>query len=807
MVEPLRALNGAVVSVSAKIGRRSVVRVLKLLCILAGLAGCGLAGLRLAARWSPLPQDYFQPGSQVIEFHDRSPAFVFLSPDEKWRIRMPPEEIDPAYLRALLRLEDKRFYDHGGVDIWAVLRAAVLNLSRGRVVSGASTLTMQLVRVREPRPRTLRSKMVEAFRAWQIEARYSKAQILTAYLEYVPFGRNVEGVEAAALSYFGHRANALSAAEIATLLAVPQNPARRFPSERNQRRLKLARDDIARRLIGWGALTQPGVQPEALVEIVSKRPVPSALRRFPRLAPHAAMWLRAEHPNNLRVHTTLDRGTQKVAERTLAQAAVKARQQGILNGAAVVLDHASGKVRALVGSFDFWGAQGGQIIGFDNPRSPGSALKPLIYALAIDHQLALPEHLVLDVPFRYGSYTPKNYDGKFSGLVELEDALSRSLNVPFVNLLARLGVDRFIGDLQVWGVESIKDEPEFYGLSAAIGGLELTPLELAGLYAMIAQGGRFSPVRWLEGPCLEVGARGCGGDPIRGLSEGAAHLTRRALRLKDRPDFPARRRFTGLPAGVHWKTGTSYGHRDAWAAGSAGDHTAAVWLGNFDNRPSVNLVGAQAAGPVLFDLLEAFEVSAAPEDRAPHTLKEVEVCAYSGRAAGPGCPHTKRILALRTAVPTEVCPYHIALDVDDKTGLAIRPGCRSGARFQTRQFLVWPARLRRHLAMEHRHLPHPPAWAPGCEMQSVAQRVAIVSPPANHVALLMPGVDAADQEIPLEAEAASKTVAWFVDGAYLGTQPAAERLWWKPKKGAHEIVVVDESGHSASRKFWVKEKM
>lgn len=774
-----------------------------------------LLALVIAARVVPLPEDFFSEPSTVVELSDGSWAHVFLSPDEKWRIQVDLDEVDPAYVEALIRLEDKRFRAHLGVDPIAIVRAAALNLVRGKVVSGGSTITMQLVRVREVRPRSFGSKLVEAFRALQLEVRYSKDELLEAYLQYVPYGRNVEGVEAAALAYFGHRATSLSPAEIATLLAVPQHPTKRYPTPRNAETLRRARDELATRLAGWDALSLGPGDPEdrsaKLVELVRATPVPTELRPFPRFAAHAATWLRAKHPKKTRLVTTLDRGLQLFAERTLADAAGELRLVGIDNGALVLVDHQTAEVRALVGSFDFWDdAHGGQIIGFDNPRSPGSAMKPFLYAMGIDRGLLLPDFLVLDTPRTFGSYSPKNYDGNYSGLVRFEDALSRSLNVPFVNLVRRIGVDKFIGTLHLLGCDSLDDGVGYYGLSSAIGGMELTPLELAGLYATLAEGGGYRPLRWLVDHEATATASVASERGMSAFSPGAAHLTRKALSLKDRPDFPERRRMTGAPPHIHWKTGTSFGHRDAWAAGSGPRYTAVVWLGNFDNTPSVRLVGADAAGPILFDVLDAVgRRGETVDEHPPSDLVRVEVCAYSGRLPGPGCDDKKWVHAIAKNVPVERCPYHVALDVDVQSGLALTPACRAGRDYRTENFVVWPASLRRWLDDQHRRAPEPPAFAPGCETRVAKGGPSIVSPPANHVALLIPGLAAHRQEIPLAAEAGAGAghLSWFVDGEYLGTTKPEDRLWWTPVPGTHEIVVTDDTGRSARRKLDVRTRL
>jgi penicillin-binding protein 1C len=788
----------------------------------------------------------------VVEWRDGTVAHVFLAPDGRWRPEVRLDELDPAYVAALLRLEDRRFFWHPGVDPVAVVRAAVTNALRGRRVSGASTLTMQLVRIVEPRPRTLRSKAVEALRAVQLELRLSKREILAAYLQLAPFGGNVEGVEAASLAWFGHRPTALSPVEIATLLAVPQDPSRRAPRPGREARLAGARDDVARRLAALGALPRPAGAPASDAEIlagVAATPPPSAPRPFPRSAPHAAIWLRKGHPGATRIRSTLDAGVQGVGDRLVAGAAPDLRLAGIHGGALVVVDHRTGEVRALVGNLDFWDAEhGGQVIAFDAVRSPGSTLKPLLYGLAVERGLAGPETRVEDVPTAHGGYAPKNFDGEFDGVVTLEEALSRSLNVPFVALLRSIGVEPFLGALRDAGVRSLDPRPGHYGLSAAVGGLELTPLELAGLYAAFARGGEAVPLTVVAGsggereagreragreretgiagrrlPAAEPRGEGRGegtgasaaghrgeapSAPSRLLAPGAAWLVNRALAIRDRPDFPSRRQLTGAPPRITWKTGTSFGHRDAWAAGSGPDHTAVVWLGNVDGTPARALVGGEVAAPILFDLLEALQDRAAPPEAAlpPPDVGWVEVCALSGRAPTHACGARRVVPALRSAVPTERCAWHRRVDVDEETGLALAPGCRDGRRYVSRDFVAWPAGVRRWLREQDRRLPEPPPLLPGCEHGGARRPPAIVSPVAGQVALLAPGVEQADQEIPLEADAAGGTLSWFVNGELVASAGADERVWWRPRPGRHEVVVTDEAGLSARRVLEVRRR-
>jgi penicillin-binding protein 1C len=771
----------------------------------AGLGGVGLAAGLLLVGWAlawgvPLPARLASDGSTVVQWRDGTTAHVFLAPDDRWRIPVRVDEVDPALLEALIRLEDKRFARHLGVDGLAILRAAFLNASQGEVVSGGSTLTMQVVRLLQPRPRTVASKLVEAARAVQLELRLSKAEILEAWLQFTPYGRNVEGIEAASWSYFGHGANALSPAEIATLLAVPQNPNARYPRPDHEDRLRAVRDDIAARLLDAGALTlgvdgAPRASAADVLAEVRGEAAPRALRPMPRSAPHAAVWLADRNPGEARIDSTLVRGAQRVVDDTLARAAGELARVGVADATVVVLDRRTREVIALGGNLP-----GRFIAAFDVPRSPGSALKPFVQVLAIDRGLALPGFLVPDVPATWGSWSPTNYDGGFDGLVRLDDALSRSLNLPFVGLLQELGVEEFLGALRGMGVRSLVADPGHYGLSVAVGGLELTPLELAGLYATLAEGGRWVPPR-LRRSEPEVA-------PIPALGEGATWLTRQVLARRDRPDFPRRRELQASPAHIHWKTGTSSGRRDAWAVGSGPEHTVAVWVGNLDNTGSAQLVGSEAAGPLLFDVLEALRDRRRPPpvDPIPSELREIPVCAYSGHPVGAACPRATRALARLESVPTTTCPFHVDREVEVDTGLAVRPECRrQGVRTERRTFVLWPATVRRFVQARHRHLPEPPTWAEGCAPLQRDRAPSILSPPADHVALLIPGMPIDKQQMPLEAEASGDAqLSWFVDGVFLGTVPATERMWWTPAVGVHEIVVTDERGRVGKRELEVR---
>ena len=768
--------------------------------LLALALGCAaLALMALVAAWIiPLPERLATRDSLVVQWRDGKPAHVFLSQDDMWRVRIGAQEVDARYVDALIALEDQRFWHHPGVDAIAIARALRSNISHGEVVSGASTLTMQLVRVLEPRPRTLSSKIIEALRAMQLELRLSKPEILEHYLRFAPYGRNIEGVDAAALAYFGHRATALSNAEIATLLAVPQAPNRRYPSERNAERLRQGRDAIARELLGVGALElgegDHKITPEqALAQVLAQQP-PLLLSPFPRELPHLAVWLKQRHEDALHLTTTLDEGTQRVAERLMRERHSEYETRGIHNGAVVITDHASMEVRALVGNFDFHDERhAGQIAGFSTPRSTGSLLKPVIMAMAMDRALVHPKMLVRDVPIERGAWTPTNFDDTFNGLVTLEDALARSLNIPFVELIEAVGQESLLETLRQSGFAHLDARPGHYGLGIAVGGVEATPLEVSALYGMLANKGEARALRWLKKDESVQDS-----PPRRLLGAGSAWLALQAMAQRERPDITYD---ANTQRDIHWKTGTSNNYRDAWSAGIAGELVAVAWLGNFSNASSPELIGSRAAAPLMFDLIQALVPHDAPGlERPEDALKTMRVCALSGMRPGPACEHTHSVDVPTASVPMSVCPYHEHIQVDVESGEAVRASCRAGHEVKQLTVATFPADVARWMGASDRARAARPEWAPGCSPPASEHAPQLRLPRRRHSVMLIPGIPSQSQRVPFEAMSAVKgELSWFVDGEFIGSTATLEKIWWEPVEGEHEVVVMDATGRASRR--------
>ncbi|MFO8056608.1 MAG: penicillin-binding protein 1C [bacterium] len=753
------------------------------------LAAAVLVTAGIVAAWTvPLPERIKKPSSRVVEYDDGTPMCVFLSPDDKWRIRVGLSEVDPQFVEALLAYEDERFYYHPGVDPVAIVRAVYTNMTAGEIVSGASTITMQLVKILEPRPRTYFAKAVEALRAVQLELRFDKKEILELYLAYVPYGKNLEGVEAASLAFFGHRAGELSAFETAYLLGVPQDPNYRYPAPENTVRMEKVISRIAARL------QENGVLDGEQAARVRSRSVPARMKEFPRDNLHTAYFL-AERIDGKRIKSTINKNVQETVQNVLDSYRSRMNSMGIHNAAIVVMENKNNTVAAAAGNFDFWDHEHeGQVPGFDAPRSPGSAMKPFVYAMAIDRGLALPSFLVADVPVSYSGYEPVNYGHRYRGLVALEDALAKSLNIPFVDLLAKLGLDEYLEFLREGGLTTLSDEPGYYGLSIAIGSLEVKPIELASLYAMLSRNGTHMDVAWTADQEREKPA------PL--LAPGACFLTRQALRRRNRPDFPGKRMSTTLLPRVFWKTGTSAFHKDAWAVGGNMEYTAAVWVGNFDGSPSRYLVGSERAGPVLFDVLEGLQGPSAEEtyEKQPGDLIRVKVCSFSGHIATRHCPHSRSALAPKDSLPFKKCPFHKKYMVDKQTGFRTNALCAAGRPVESRVFTVLPASVKRWISDTRLQAPVLPPVDPLCRQTDTGGGPRIITPGDDAVFFMVPGLAPDKQEIVMKAEAGPgvEHLYWFVDGRFFQKASSHERVWMKPSPGNHRIRVMDPAGKDDS---------
>ncbi len=564
--------------------------------VAAGLCCFALAVMALD-RLFPPPLERAATLSQWVTDRDGRPLRAFPTPEGRWRFPTDLDAVDPVFIEALLTVEDRRFHDHWGVDWIAMVRAAWTSARAGRVVSGGSTITMQTARLLEPRERTIGSKLIEMIRAHQIEARLSKTEILELYLTLAPYGGNLEGVRAASWSWFGHEPGRLSDDEIALLIALPQSPEMRRPDRRPEGALA-GRAEIVTKL------ERAGILDARRSGEVRAAALPDQRAEFPARAWHAtAAARRRAGPGDIR--TSVDGPLQAELERLTER-----RGKALVNDvqmAILVIDIPTRAVRAAVGSVSR-SRPGGWIDLTDRPRSPGSTLKPFIYAMAFDDGIAAPATRIGDLPKRFDAYQPENFDRSFRGDVTITEALQHSLNVPAVLALAEVGPERFVAQLALAGAPprvhgAAQSDP---GLAVALGGAGLTARELGLLYAGLGDRGRVKPLTWLQRD--EAGRRAATGRRL--LGQQSAEDVLDILRNAPTPSGRMPGRLTAYAPQIAFKTGTSYGFRDAWAAGVAGDLAIVVWVGRADGAPRPGETGRAAALPILFEVV----------DRAAHHL-------------------------------------------------------------------------------------------------------------------------------------------------------------------------------------------
>ena len=567
-----------------------------LLGVFAAVAAFAAALAWFVAALGPLPRpDAIERSTQVVDREGRL-LRPYATADGRWRLPAGVEDVDPRFLRLLVAYEDKRFYEHIGIDPLAMLRAAWLLASHGRIVSGGSTLTMQVARLLEPRTeRSFTAKLRQMVRALQLERAYSKSEILALYLTLAPYGGNLEGVRAASLSYFGKEPRRLTLPEAALLVAMPQSTERRRP-DRAPQAAQRARDRV---------LDRDGIKlhPADEIAIAKQEEVARTRIAMPALAPHAADQAVLAAPEAKLHRLTIDAPLQAQLEKLARE---RAHQLGPdISIGIVAVDHASGEIRARVASADYFDERrAGQVDMTQALRSPGSALKPFIYGLAFEDGIAHPETLIEDRPARYGAYAPENFDLTFQGTVTVRKALQLSLNVPAVALLDKVGSARLTARLAQAGAPLVLPKGEAPGLAMGLGGIGVKLLDLTMLYAGIArQGGAVALIE-------RVDARAIARPPRRLLDPVAAWYVGNVLIGTPPPENGPHRR-------IAFKTGTSYGYRDAWSVGFDGRMTVGVWVGRADGAPVPGLIGRTAAAPILFDVFARSGQNAEPLPPAP----------------------------------------------------------------------------------------------------------------------------------------------------------------------------------------------
>ena len=776
------------------------------------MVGVLVAVLVAIRHWPRPPISASFPTSRAIYDINGKLLRLTLSSDDKYRLWTPLSAMSVDLIDAVLLHEDRHYYLHPGVNPVALLRAGLRTYSGG-VRQGGSTLTMQLARlVYRLNTRSPWGKIKQIARAMEFELLYSKAQILEAYLNLAPYGQNIEGVGAASLIYFNRVPQRLGLSEALTLAVIPQSPTRRALND-EKKTLVDARDRLYRQWV----VRQPEVSDQrGLVQL------PMSLRGtsdLPFRAPHVAAMLLADRSladtGNV-IHSTLDIGLQQMLERQLQNYVGRERRVGIVNASAMLLDTRDMGVRALVGSADFYNdAIDGQVNGTQARRSPGSTLKPFVYGLALDQGLLHPMTVLKDAPTAFGPFTPENFDGRFAGPITAREALIRSRNVPAVALSARLAQPTLYQFLRDAGVARMQSE-KHYGLGLALGGGEVTMEDLVRLYAMLANRGTLRAVRYTAASPARgtAGGASAGGDfresrftpgtdhrnsqDARLLSEEASYIVLDMLRDNPRPNlaYSAKR---NIP--VAWKTGTSWGFRDAWTVGVFGPYVLAVWIGNFDGQGNPAFIGVQAATPLFFQIVDAVVALhpgiSEPSFRQPPNLRRVEVCAASGDLPNAACPLRAQTLFIPGKSPIRVSTLHRNVAIDTRTG---SPTCPPFDPKYVRQevYEFWPSDLAHLFAQAGLPRRRPPVSS--CAEDGAFGNPPTITSPLRAITYTQ-RAGAAPQSIALAAvaEGDARELHWFANETYLGATKPGMPLGWKPGPGTYTLHVVDDQGRTDTR--------
>jgi penicillin-binding protein 1C len=754
--------------------------------------------------WRMLPDPLFAtPRSYLLEARDGTLLSARIAADGQWRF--PAAAAVPAkFRRALLVYEDKRFASHLGVDPLAIARAMKLNASAGRVVSGGSTLTMQLARLSRAADggdeRTLRAKVVEMLLALRLECAFDKDELLSLYAANAPFGGNVVGLEAASWRYFGRGPDNLSWAEAATLAVLPNNPSLVHVS-RNRARLQAKRDQLLQRLAAAGDLRTLDL------EVALAEPLATAPHALPDLAPHLLETLRARYPDRHRLRSTLDARLQAAAAAQVDEHSdVLARQQ-VNNAAAIVIDNETFEILAYVGNSKSRDGHAVDIIR--RPRSTGSILKPMLYAAMLEDGALTPRMLLPDVPTHYEGFSPENFDHQYRGAVRADEALAHSLNVPAVRMLKTYGVARFADLLRHAGVTTLTRPADDYGLTLILGGAEGNLWDISALYASLAGMARATEAQSTPGfrePVVLLGdsPRDHEDTPI---GTGSAWLTLDTLLEVPRPGEDGGWRSFASSRAIAWKTGTSFGLRDGWSVGTTSRYTVGVWTGNASGEGRPGLTGSAMAAPLMFALFNGLP-SSRWFDRPSFALRALDVCENDGYLATAEC-QAERVFVPKSSHFDSLSPHNLRVFFDAGRQ-RVDGACESpGGMTRAGWFVLPPAQeyYFRRAHAQYRPLPAMRADCQGAPSEHGANRpaLAVLYPDANSRVLIPRELDGKQGRAVFEAvhRRREATIYWHLDGEYLGETHTFHQQSLDMDPGEHILTLVDEKGERVARRFQV----
>lgn len=764
-----------------------------------------VAGYLLLVLLVPAPL-FEEPESTVLCSRDGQLLGARISGNGQWHFP-PQDSVPPRFEQCILHFEDRHFRRHPGVNPVSLLRALVLNIREGEIVSGGSTLSMQVARLsRQGKSRTVWQKMVEITLAFKLELTHSKDEILALYTGHAPFGGNVIGLEAAAWRYYGCRPEDLSWGESATLAVLPNAPALIFPG-RMENRLMDKRNHLLDLLLERGVI-------DSLTCRLSKvEPLPGKPLPLPAHSPHLLDKALMEHPGE-RVQTTIDFRLQQQLNRKVADHAEKLAYNQIHNLAALVLSTETGEVLAYTGNAPVGEEHAPSVDLIQSPRSTGSILKPLLYAALLQDGELLPHSLIRDVPVRFGGFTPKNFDENYNGAVPASMALSRSLNIPSVHMLRQYKAERFLHLLRDLGLTTLDKPADHYGLSLILGGGEATLWELAGMYAGMGRVlNQFNETEYYFADAYrpptyvrETLAGKHNPIPDARLSAASLWWTFRALQEVHRPESEAGWERLDVPLRLAWKTGTSFGFRDAWAIGTTPDYVVAVWAGNADGEGRPGLTGVTAAAPLLFDVFSLLPTEQWYESPMSE-LVPVAVCRQSGYRAGPNCSEVDTLLVPVSGRKTAPCPYHYRIHLDAYGQHRVHADCYPREQMQERSWFVLPPSMEWYYRQQHPLYRPLPPYHPDCEgVEEEVPAMEFLYPYFGSRVLVPRELDGRKGKVVFEAAHRNPeaTLYWYLGETFLGTTHIIHQMSASPPPGEYVLTIIDGKGRRLERKIMIE---
>ena len=739
-----------------------------------------------------LPRHLFHvPYSTVVTDRNEELLGARIASDGQWRF--PPRNTTPEKIKeCLITFEDKHFYHHWGVNPFAIGRAFYQNVKNKRIVSGGSTLTMQTIRLARNESRTFREKLIEMIWATRLEFRASKEEILSMYISHAPFGGNVVGLDAAAWRYFGHSADDLSWAESAMLAVLPNAPAMIHLSK-GRKTLLDKRNRLLKQLLEKKTIDS------STYELAISEPLPDEPHALPQIAPYLVSRFYQER-NGEYSRSTINKGIQTQVEDLAERWSNEFGRSDIRNLAILVIDIPSNQVVAYCGNVHFDRKQGGnQVDVIQAPRSTGRILKPFLYYAMLQEGSLLPDMLLPDVPVNINGFTPQNFSMQFEGAVPASEALARSLNIPAVTMLQRYGVPKFHSFLQQIGLKTINRSSSHYGLSLILGGAEATLWDVTNAYAMMGRS------------LLQLPQRSCSlllptsritesTDPFQ---PGAVWQTFDALKEVNRPEEIDWKSIPSMQT-IAWKTGTSYGFRDAWAVGVTPRYAVGVWVGNATGEGKPGLVGAQTAGPVLFDIFNLLP-SSSWFTRPAGIFVEAEVCRKSGHLKGRFCDETDTLLVLPAGLRTEACPYHHLVTLSADESQRIYENCANTEPTLRKSWFTLPPVWEWYYKQHHPEYKPLPPFKAGCG-EDTFQPMQFIYPPMNARIKLPKQLDGSKGFLTVELahNNPNATVFWHLDETYQAQTQDFHKISLQPAAGKHSLTAVDGEGNTISTTFFVE---